>query len=160
MSSAGRDRLAGLILLLFAVVWIIGVYQTIPDVGGDTRVGPRGFPLAMGVMLAALAAILIAGSFAAADAAGNGDGRSIDRIDVWALLSTFGFLAGYVVLMAWFGFLIGTVVSAAVFLVVVLNKRSPPLIAGVSLGLAVGVWFILGKLMGVYLPHGMILYGF
>jgi hypothetical protein len=45
------------------------------------------------------------------------------------------------------------------FLVVVLNKRAPLLVAGVSLGLAVGVWFILGKLMGVYLPHGMIVYG-
>jgi hypothetical protein len=159
VTPSKSDRLAGSILLLVALAWIVGCFWTIPEVAGGARVGPRGFPLAMGVMLAALAAILIAGSFAGGEVADDGDERSITRTDVWALASTFGFLAGYVVLMAWFGFLIGTIVSTASFLIVVLNKRSPVLIAGVSLGLAVGVWFILGKLMGVYLPHGTIVYG-
>lgn len=159
MTSSKSDRLAGSILLLVALAWIVGCYWTIPDAAGGARVGPRGFPLAMGVMLAVLSAILIAGSFAGGDDADDGEKHPIGRTDVWALACTFGFLGVYVALMAWFGFLIGTVISTALFLVVVLNKRAPLLVAGVSLGLAVGVWFILGKLMGVYLPHGTIVYG-
>jgi hypothetical protein len=158
MLSKG-DRLAGAILLLFALLWIAGVYWTIPDVAGDSgRIGPRGFPLAMGVMLAVLSALMIAGSFLAGDAdAGGGAARGgFDRIEAWALAATFGFLVGYVVLMAWFGFVIGTAMSTAAFLVFVLNKRSPRLIVGMSLGLAIGIWLILGKAMGVYLPHGAI----
>jgi len=152
------DRLAGAILLLVALLWIAGVVWTIPDVVGDGgRVGPRGFPLAMGVLLAVLSALMIAGSFTAADpdADSNGAGR-FDRAEVWALISTFGFLGGYVALLMWFGFVIATAVSTAAFLVFVLKKRSPQLVAGVSLGLAFGIWLILGKAMGVYLPHGTI----
>ena len=53
--------------------------------------------------------------------------------------------------------LIATAVSVAAFLVFVLNKRSPLLVAGMSLGLAFGIWLILGKAMGVYLPHGSLI---
>ena len=56
--------------------------------------------------------------------------------------------------MAGFGFVIATVAAVAAFLVLVLDKRSPLLVAGMSLGLAFGIWLILGKAMGVYLPHG------
>ncbi len=158
MTSSKSDRLAGVILLLVAALWIAGVYWAIPDVAGEAgRVGPRGFPLAMGVMLAALSALMIAGSFTAAEpGADDNSERRVDRTEIWALAATFGFLAGYVALLAWFGFVIGTAVSSAAFLFFVLNKRSPALIAGMSLGLAFGIWLILGKAMGVYLPHGMI----
>ena len=53
-----------------------------------------------------------------------------------------------------FGFLIATAVSTAAFLIVALHKRSPKLVAAVSLGLALAIWLILGKAMGVYLPRG------
>ncbi len=158
MTWSKSDRLAGAILLLVAAVWIAGVLWTIPDVTGEAgRVGPRGFPLAMGVLLAVLSALMIAGSFAAAELGADGDdGAGYDRTETWALAATFGFLGGYVALMAWFGFLIATAVASAAFLVFVLNKRSPRLIFGMSLGLAFGIWLILGKAMGVYLPHGML----
>jgi putative tricarboxylic transport membrane protein len=158
VSPSTSDRVAGTILLLFAALWIVGVFWTIPEVADGARLGPRGFPLAMGVMLVALSAMLIAGSFAMAEpATGESKESSFNRAEFWALLSTFGFLGGYVVLMAWLGFLIATVVSTALFLIIALNKRSPVLIVGMSLGLAVGIWLILGKLMGVYLPHGAII---
>jgi putative tricarboxylic transport membrane protein len=150
------DRLAGAVLLLVALLWIAGVVWTIPDAAGDGgRVGPRGFPLAMGVLLAVLSALMIAGSFTATEAGADEPGR-FDRAEVWALLATFGFLGGYVALLQWFGFAIATAAVVAAFLVFVLNKRSPLLIAGLSLGLSLGIWLILGKAMGVYLPHGTI----
>lgn len=159
MTSLKSDRVAGVILLLVAALWIAGVFWTIPDVAGDGgRIGPRGFPLAMGVMLAALSALLIAGSFAAAEVdADRNDERWFDRAEVWALVSTFGFLGGYVALLAWVGFVMATTVSTAAFLFFVLKKRSPLLVFGMPLGLAFGIWLILGKAMGVYLPHGTII---
>ena len=158
MTWSKSDRLAGVILLLVAVLWILGVFWTIPDVAEGTRVGPRGFPLAMGAMLAALSAVMIAGSFAAGEAGAEASAAGrFDRAEVWALVSTFGFLGGYVVLMAWFGFVVGTAAAVAAFLVFVLKKRSPQLIIGMSLGLAIGIWLILGKAMGVYLPRGSII---
>ena len=156
MTWSKSDRLAGAVLLLVALLWIAGVVWTIPDVAGDGgRVGPRGFPLAMGAMLAVLSALMIAGSFTATEAGADEPGR-FDRAEIWALLATFGFLGGYVALLQWFGFAIATAAAVAAFLVFVLNKRSPLLIAGMSLGLALGIWLILGKAMGVYLPHGTI----
>lgn len=159
MTLLKSDRLAGAILLLVALLWIAGVFWTIPDVAGDGgRIGPRGFPLAMGVMLAALSVLLIAGSFVSADAdAERNDVRAFDRAELWALVATFGFLGGYVALMAWVGFVIATAVSTAAFLFFVLKKRSPSLVLGMPLGLAFGIWLILGKAMGVYLPHGAII---
>ncbi len=158
MTSLKSDRLAGAILLLVALLWIAGVFWTIPDVAGDGgRIGPRGFPLAMGVMLAALSVLLFAGSFAAAEAGADRDNeRPFDRAEAWALVSTFGFLGGYVALLAWVGFVIATTVSTAAFLFFVFKKRSPLLVFGMPLGLAFGIWLILGKAMGVYLPHGTI----
>jgi hypothetical protein len=156
VTSSRSDRIAGVILLLVAALWIAGVYWTIPDVAGESgRVGPRGFPIAMGVLLAALSALMIVGSFAVEADAGRDAEARIDRAEVWALVATFGFLGGYVVLMALFGFVIGTALSIAAFLVFAVKKRSPRLVVGMSLGLAVGIWLILGKAMGVYLPHGM-----
>jgi putative tricarboxylic transport membrane protein len=159
VTSEKSDRLAGVILLLVAVLWIAGVFWTVPDFAGDSgRIGPRGFPLAVGVMLAALSALLIAGSFVSAEVdADRNDKRGFDHAEVWALVSTFGFLGGYVALLAWVGFVIATAVSTAAFLVFFLKKRSPLLVFGMPLGLAFGIWLILGKAMGVYLPHGAII---
>jgi putative tricarboxylic transport membrane protein len=158
VTQAKSDRLAGTILLLVAVVWIAGVFWTIPEVGGGARVGPRGFPLAMGVMLAALSLVLIVSSYFATELLEAPAGEPVNRrIEAWALASTFGFLALYVLLLDLFGFLVATVAATALFLVAVVDKRSPKLVAGVSLGLAFGVWLILGKAMGVYLPRGSII---
>jgi Tripartite tricarboxylate transporter TctB family len=158
VTSSKSDRLAGIVLLLVALLWIAGVFWTVPEAAGDSgRVGPRGFPLAMGVMLAALSALMIAMSFAGSADADHGDKGRFDNAELWALIATFGFLGGYVALLAWFGFVVATAVAIAAFLVIALDKRSPLLVAGMSLGFAFGIWLILGKAMGVYLPHGSII---
>jgi putative tricarboxylic transport membrane protein len=159
VTQAKSDRLAGAILLLVAVVWIAGVFWTIPEVAGGARVGPRGFPLAMGVALAALSLALIVSSYVSTELleAPADEPPVTRRIEAWALVSTFGFLALYVLLLDLFGFLIATIAATALFMVAVIDKRSPKLVACVSLGLAFGVWLILGKAMGVYLPRGSLI---
>ncbi|MGE0063723.1 MAG: tripartite tricarboxylate transporter TctB family protein [Xanthobacteraceae bacterium] len=152
-----RDRLTGLALLLFAAAWIAGVFLTIPDVSDGARLGPRGFPMAMGVMLVILSLFMIGGSFLPADPADADTSEPVDRSEVWAVLVTFGFLGAYMVLLDLFGFLVATLVACAGFLVIPLRKRSPVLIGGIACGLAFGIWLILGKAMGVYLPRGSII---
>jgi putative tricarboxylic transport membrane protein len=143
------DRLTGGILLLVAAIWTAGVYATIPGGGGVGQIGPRGFPLAMGIGLGLLSLIMIA-------APDGEQRRRVDGAEIWALAATFGFLSAYVVLMDLFGFLIGTVAAVAPFLLFGLHKRSPKLVAGVALGMALIIWLVLGKAMGVYLPRGSI----
>lgn len=162
MTQLKSDRLAGAILFAVAVLWLVGVFWTIPEVADGARVGPRGFPLAMGVMLAGLSLILIVQSFVSDKTADESaefsdDGVPDRRSDVWALAATFGFLALYVALLDQVGFLIGTIAAVAGFLVVVLKRRSPLTVAAVSLGLALTIWLVLGKGMGVYLPRGSLI---
>jgi hypothetical protein len=157
VTRATSDRIAGLVLVLVAGLWIAGVFWTIPGVADGSRVGPRGFPLAMGIMLASLSLLLILTAGRDDEPDGDRRSRSDTGAEIWALLATFGFLALYVVLLDLFGFLIGTAVSTAAFLVVALRKRSPKLVAAVSLGLAVAIWLILGKALGVYLPRGSLI---
>lgn len=160
MSGTKSDRLTGLILLAVAVFWLAGVFWTIPEVAGGARVGPRGFPLAMGVALAVLSVMLIGASFLTPEAAAEPDEDVVPvdgRIEIWALVSTFGFLALYVLLLDLFGFLLSTIAVTTLFLVFVVDKRSPKLVLLTSFGLAFAVWLILGKAMGVYLPRGSLI---
>jgi putative tricarboxylic transport membrane protein len=160
VSPAKTDRLAGGILFAVALAWTAGAYWTIPGGAGEGQIGPRGFPLATGILLALLSLALIGSSYvtSAADEAGEAKALPPARgTEIWALVATFGFLAVYVVLLDLFGFLIATIASTAAFLVIALDKRSPRLIAGISLILAFAIWLILGKAMGVYLPRGSII---
>lgn len=162
MSQTKLDRLAGSILLLVAVVWTAGAYWQIPGGDGEGQIGPRGFPLGMGILLGILSLFLIAGSLMNGEGGGASDEDTIERprttherfAERWSLVATFGFLGVYMLLLDLFGFLIATVVGVASFLTFVLGKRSPKLVAGTALGLGFGIWLILGKAMGVYLPHG------
>lgn len=166
MSQTKLDRLTGSILLLVAVVWTAGVYWTIPGGDGSGQIGPRGFPLGMGILLGILSLFLIAGSVMNGESdAAPSDEDTVEAprtprqrfAEKWSLVATFGFLGAYLLLLDLVGFLIATVVAVASFLVVGLDKRSPKLIAGTALGLGLGIWLILGKAMGVYLPHGSLI---
>ena len=62
MSQTKLDRLSGGILLVVAIVWTAGVIWSIPGGDGEGQIGPRGFPLGMGILLGILSLFLIAGS--------------------------------------------------------------------------------------------------
>jgi putative tricarboxylic transport membrane protein len=155
MSDLARDRLTGVLLLLVAVVWIGLVVMTIPDSPGSPS-SARTFPLASGIGLAVLSAVLIVGSFLP-NTTGPGAKRSgpgLDSIEWRSILATFGFFVLYILLLKYTGFIIATVVTLAAFLFAVLGKRSPWLLIGYPVGFALSVWLILGKLLAVYLPRG------
>lgn len=155
MSDAASDRLTGAILLLFAGAWIALVLGTFPEVtNGPT--GARTYPLASGILLALLSAMLIAGSFLRRERPAGGDkpAAGVDAIERRGIAATFGFLLVYLALLNYVGFILATVIALAGFLYLVLGKRSPWLLIGYPAGFAFGIWFLLGKVMGVYLPRG------
>ena len=58
MRAYHRDRITATALLAFAIVWCVVVWQTIP-VGSPGSVGPRAFPLGLGILLAVLSGLLL-----------------------------------------------------------------------------------------------------
>jgi len=156
MTLLARDRLAGVLLLLVAVVWIALVYGTFAEdlAGGPTT--SRTFPLASGALLALLSLLLIAGTFVKGRHGTKGRVR-IDALEWRGIVATFGFLAAYVSLLYAVGFILGTIAAIVAFLYLMLGKRSPWLLIGYSFGFAFGVWFILGEMMAVYLPRGALI---
>jgi FtsH-binding integral membrane protein len=156
MTSQRRDRLAGSILLVFAGLWCWGAVTMIPTGVGQAPVGPRGFPLGLGLLLAALSAMLVASSFIGQhrDAADEAPQETPLSIEAWAVASTLSILVGYAAMMYATGFIIATAVTVTAALVLILGKRSWRLVGGLSLGTAFGAYIIFNKVLGVYLPHG------
>jgi hypothetical protein len=155
MSTLARDRLAGVVLLAVAVIWLAMVLWTFPSASLDAPTSSRTYPLASGIALAVLSLIVLLGTIVPRkDGAAPGKAVSIDGMEWRGIAATFGFMVAYIVALKYTGFIIGTLVVLAAFLYFVLGKRSPWLLIGYPAGFAFGVWFILGKLMAVYLPRG------
>lgn len=156
-----RDRLVGIVLFAFAVAWCAIAYSTIPPGFGQSAVGPREFPIALGLLLALLAAMLFASSFLPDKSAQapRQDGLTMP-IEFWAVGWTVGAVIAYALLMQWFGFVVATVIVVAALLRLALNLRSPVLLIAMPLGLGFGIFFVMGRLMEIYLPRGTVIQPF
>lgn len=160
--SVFATRLTGLVLLAFALVWTVVAFRVIPEGFGGTALTPRTFPIGLGIVLALLSIGLIAGTFMR-----NGErdevvlppSKSERASEIWAIACTFGFLIVYMIALNFVGFVIATIAVLAATLWFVLRSRSPLVVIGVPLGLTFGIWLVMGKFMGVYLPHGTLIYG-
>ncbi len=157
MKGLFGDRVLGLVLLVFAVAWSVIVVVTIPTGFGDSPVGPRGFPLGLGVLLAGLSGLLVVGSFMPhrrGTVAVEDHEPVAPGVEIWAVLSTVGLLVGYTLLLGYTGFIIGTTLTVAGAVLFILRMSSWRFIFGMSLGMSLGIYLVFGKLLGVYLPHG------
>lgn len=158
-----RDIVLGVILLLFGLAWTVAVDRLVPA-GRGFGVGPRAFPLWLGIGLCVLSVLLIGTGLldrwrqverppeTAPDeeAAVPATGWLLVRV----LVSVAGVIAVYGYLMPRLGFLLATGVVVAGTLVVILNVRRPLLVLGMALGLSLGSWLAFGKLLGAYMPRG------
>lgn len=158
MSSRHIDRWTGLAIAAAAALWCLGVVTTIPALDDGSRLGARGFPLGLGTLLGILGLIVFALSFRARQ---TGEEEDPDmepavpfRTELWAVSATVILMTAYGALLEYTGFLVATVVTTAVGIGPVLGIWRPRLIAALSLGMALGIYLILGKMMGVYLPYG------
>jgi hypothetical protein len=156
-----KTRLTGLTLLAFAVAWTVGAFWLIPEGFGGGPISPRGFPAGLGMLLALLSLALLAGTFGK-EHRDEDDGGALfgDRkSEIWAIATTFVFLLAYMAGLYLVGFVIATLVVLAATLFFALRYRSPLVLLGVPLVLTFGIWLLMGKLMGVYLPHGVLIHG-
>lgn len=158
MSTILRDRLLFLILLVIGLGWVIVSATTIPNGYSGSHISPKTFPTTLGILLSGLALMGLLGAerkhrkekiVEAANNAGIAQ-------EVWAAAATFGFLVLYVVAMYVLGFTLATILAVAVFLGTVLKERSPIVVGAMSVGLGFGLYLLMSRLLGVYLPAGVL----
>lgn len=156
MSTIVRDRLLFLALLVIGVAWVVLSATTIPNGYSGSHISPKTFPTTLGVLLSGFALMGLLGAERkhrkekVVEAADNGGIAQ----EIWAAAATFGFLILYVVAMYVLGFTLATILTVAAFLVTVLKERSIVLVGAMSLGLGFGLYLLMSRLLGVYLPTG------
>jgi hypothetical protein len=156
MRAAHRDRLVGSLLMAFAAAWTATVYLTVPPGSGD-GVGPRAFPLYLGVALVVLSGLMALGGFRHAGAADEEEGETANpttRTDLRMAGSVFAIIVVYGFLMQKAGFVIATLAVVAATMWLILGVRKPVPIAAMAVGIAFGCWLIFGEILGAYLPLG------
>ena len=161
MYASSRERITGLAILAFSVLWIVVVWRTIPD-GTPGTVGPRAFPLVLGGALALLACIQIGRTFRPARQSANGD-TSLDEnagpaadgyVNLWMVAALFITIIIYGFAMEKIGFVLSTLLVVPAVMILILRMRNWQRIVGMAVGLAFGCWLIFGKLLGAYIPPG------
>lgn len=161
MTSHRSDIILGTILLVVSALWCWGVVVTIPGAEDGSRLGARGFPLGLGLLLSGLSlVILVRGLTQRIGEAAPVEEASPDithTVEMWAIAATVGLLVGYAALLEYTGFMIATAATVAIAVGPVLGIWRPKLIAGMSIGLSLGIYLIFGKLLGVYLPYGKLI---
>ena len=161
MRAAHGDRLIGILLLVFGAVWTMVVYMTVPPGFGD-GVGPRAFPLFLGIVLVVLSVLLLLSGARRTQAdAGERDQDEPDEVagrttwtDARMVGSVFAIIVAYGFLMQKVGFEIATLAIVTTTMWLVLGIRKPLVIAATAIGLTFGCWLLFGQLLGAYLPPG------
>ncbi|WP_436643139.1 tripartite tricarboxylate transporter TctB family protein [Microbaculum sp. FT89] len=158
MRAVHRDQIVGTLLLVFGALWTGVVYLTVSPGYGES-VGPRAFPLGLGILLILLSAILLVSGFRkaranVADVEDEDVVRATTRAELRVVASVFAIIIGYGFLMEKLGFAIATVMVVSTSMWLVLGIRKPTVIAAMAIGLAGGCWLVFGKLLGAYLPPG------
>ena len=161
MTSRRPDIILSTILLVVSALWCWGVLATIPGAEDGSRLGARGFPLGLGLLLGGLSLIILLQSLRPASVETIDDEAAapdISRgVEAWAIAATVGLLVGYAALLEYTGFVIATALVVAAAVGPVLGIWRPKLILGMSVGLSLGIYLIFGKLLGVYLPYGKLI---
>ena len=144
-------------LLVVAVAWTGYVVMTIPAGTGGGDVGPRAFPLGLGIALAILSLVGIAQAWRGRRASAAADAPADDSATEgahWPVLLVFLHILAYGFLMPRIGFVLATIAVVMSVMVFCVRDRSIPRVLGMSLGVAFACWLIFGKILGVYLATG------
>ncbi|MCL4188933.1 MAG: tripartite tricarboxylate transporter TctB family protein [Rhodobacteraceae bacterium] len=162
--AARRDAITGAVLLVLAVAWSATVWLTVSP--GRFGVGPRAFPLYLGLVLALLSALLLLTglrglrrtSAAAAPAGDDGDSPAGAPLTGWPLVRILGsvtaIMAAYGFLMQGAGFVVATAAVVAVTMWFALGIRRPVMVLATAAGITAGTWLGFGVVLGAYLPRG------
>ena len=163
MTHSIRDIALSLGLLVLASIWTYLVVDTIPPGFGHGDIGPRAFPMALGIVLAGLCVLLIVRSIlirrtasgAVAAEADPSDAEAGEMSARWGtmILVTLEITA-YGFLLQKLGFLLATPILILFVLVIHLRLTSWKTVLGMTLGMTLGCWLFFEKLLGIYLANG------
>lgn len=160
MTNRVPDTWLALSLLLLGGSWTWLVIASIPPGLGGGDIGPRAFPLTLGILLMGLSALLLlrTAGRAARERAGREPADPTEplaqrpRILVAASVLIQISLYGY--LLTKLGFVLATPLIVLAIMVRTLRVRSVWKLAGMSLGLTAGCWIVFEKILGIYLANG------
>ena len=162
MTARTQDIVVGTILLVLAVAWCAIVLQTIPAGQGGGDIGPRAFPLWLGVFLAVMAGLLLlrslmsrGGTSRAPNAPDLPETAPADRREeLWLVGLTFGLLLLYGLILPVIGFNLATALVVALTLWLCVRVRSWAVLTGMTIGIPAATWLVFGKILHIPLATG------
>ena len=157
MKARRTDLIAASILLAFAIAWSVTVYMTVPTKADG--IGPRDFPLLLGISLVVMSALMLLrtlGSGQPADDASDEEptanpeyaGGGKFAVGIFLLVILYGFLIERT------GFLLATPIVIIAALAGLLRMRNPVTILALAIGITAGCWLLFNKVLGIYMPPG------
>ena len=144
-------------LLVLGVAWSWLVVDTIPSGLGDDGIGPRAFPLVLGLILIAFSLLLLGMNIHPLFSKGTGiaaEAQTTTKIYWRHLALVFIEISAYGFLLEKCGFLIATPVVVLLVLLISLRVRSWKTLLAMPLGLTAGCWLVFQKILGIYLASG------
>lgn len=147
------DLITGVVLLVISGYLIQEAWRM--PASGTFGPGPGFFPLGLGVIMAALAMILLATTWQRRATAKDMVSPFPGKKALIAIGSVLGGLAAYILLIEVLGFLMDTFLYVAFLLGVVERKRWPMTLM-VAVSTTAGLYFIFQVLLGIALPSNMI----
>jgi len=161
MTNSAKDIALSVSLLALAVIWTWLVIDTIRPGFGHGDIGPRAFPMVLGIILGGLSVLLLIRTVLVrrdeAGVAGTGDVDAMDEEATarWGSMILVAVeISAYAFLLRTLGFLLATPILILFVLVIHLRLRSWKTILGMTLGLTLGCWLFFEKLLGIYLANG------
>ena len=162
MTNRIQTIILGISLLLISLTWSWFVIKTIPPGYGDGEIGARIFPLTFGMLLGALALLMLFKELLtpktqaevnfSSDQLQNLPSNSLYWIPaIIVMLETilYGFLLEKI------GFVLATPLVIVLVMVLSLKIRSIKKILIMSFGLTATCWIIFEKIFGIYLANGL-----
>ncbi|HKJ61993.1 MAG TPA: tripartite tricarboxylate transporter TctB family protein [Hyphomicrobiales bacterium] len=157
MKARRTDLIAATLLLVFAIAWSVTVYQTVPT--SSDEIGPRAFPLILGITLIVLSALMLLRALGSSDAATETEiddqtdnpefaGGGKFAVGLFLLIILYGFLIERT------GFLLATPIVIIGAVAGLLRLRNPLVILALAAGITAGCWLIFHKMLGIYMPPG------
>ncbi|WP_420397210.1 tripartite tricarboxylate transporter TctB family protein [Nioella sp.] len=161
MTNSAKDVALSLSLLALSAVWTWLVIDTIPTGWGHGDIGPRAFPMVLGIILGGLCILLLIRTYVLGRTPAGKEGTvDVDAIEEasserWGSMILVAIeISAYGFLLQKLGFLIATPILILFVLVIHLRLRSWKTILGMTLGMTLGCWLFFEKLLGIYLANG------
>ncbi|MCB2127754.1 MAG: tripartite tricarboxylate transporter TctB family protein [Rhodobacteraceae bacterium] len=134
------DRIFGVVVILVALAYIASAYNLPPGNVFD-KLGPKAFPIVIGIGMAICAAVMVLRPDAEPDWPG--------QKTLLSLAFATAMLIGYAYALKPMGFLAPTAIAAAVLSYQISPKRVPAILTG--LGLSIGLFIIFKYALGLSL---------